>query len=36
VVMTGGLSAVPETFRDSRMLCQFNLVEDFIVPAIIG
>jgi CubicO group peptidase (beta-lactamase class C family) len=36
VVMTGGLTAVPETFRDSRMLCQFNLVEDFIVPAIIG
>ncbi len=34
VVMTGNLSAVPEDFRDNRMLCQFNLVEDFIVPAI--
>ncbi|MBI5958503.1 MAG: serine hydrolase, partial [Chloroflexi bacterium] len=34
VVMTGGLSAVPELFRDSRMICEFNLVEDFIVPAV--
>lgn len=33
VVMTGDLRTAPETFRDNRMLCQFNLVEDFIVPA---
>lgn len=34
VVMTGRLGSVPEAFRDNRMLCQFNLVEDFIVPAV--
>ena len=34
VVMTGRLGNVPEAFRDNRMLCQFNLVEDFIVPAV--
>lgn len=34
VVITGRLSRVPEPFRDSSMLCQFNLVEDFIVPAV--
>ena len=35
VVMTADLTNIPETFRDSRMLCQFNLVEDFILPAVI-
>ncbi len=35
VVMTGRLGNVPESFRDNRMLCQFNLVEDFIVPAVV-
>lgn len=34
VVMTGDLRDVPETFRSNEMLCAFNLVEDFIVPAI--
>jgi CubicO group peptidase (beta-lactamase class C family) len=34
VVMTGHIPAAPETFRDNRMLCQFNLVEDYIVPAV--
>lgn len=34
VIMTGNLSsAVPPAFRNNQMLCQFNLVEDFIVPA---
>ncbi|GAB4425240.1 MAG: serine hydrolase [Anaerolineae bacterium] len=33
VVMTGDLSDVPPTFRNNQMLCSFNLVEDFIVPA---
>ncbi len=33
VVMTGDLSDVPPTFRNNQMLCGFNLVEDFIVPA---
>jgi CubicO group peptidase (beta-lactamase class C family) len=35
VVLTGALNAVPELFRDSRMICEFNLVEDFVVPALI-
>jgi len=34
VVMTGRLQSAPDTFRDNRMLCHFNLVEDFIVPAV--
>ena len=33
VVMTGDLSDVPPAFRSNQMLCGFNLVEDFIVPA---
>jgi CubicO group peptidase (beta-lactamase class C family) len=33
VVMTGDLSDVPPAFRNNQMLCGFNLVEDFIVPA---
>ncbi len=33
VVMTGNLKTAPDAFRDNRMLCQFNLVEDYIVPA---
>lgn len=33
VVMTGDLDAMPDNFRDNRMLCQFNLVEEHIVPA---
>jgi CubicO group peptidase (beta-lactamase class C family) len=33
IVMTGTISDAPEHFRDNRMLCRFNLVEDFIVPA---
>lgn len=35
VVLTGDLRRVPPHFVDNRMLCQFNLVEDFIVPAVI-
>lgn len=34
VVMTGDLRSAPDAFRDNRMLCQFNLVEDHIVPAV--
>ncbi len=34
VVMTGDLDGMPDTFRNNRMLCQFNLVEEFIVPAV--
>ena len=33
VVMTGDIATAPEAFRDNRMLCAFNLVEDYIVPA---
>lgn len=33
VVMTGDLASAPDAFRDNRMLCQFNLVEERIVPA---
>lgn len=36
VVLTGDLRSAPDTFRDNRMLCQFNLVEDYIVPAAEG
>jgi len=36
VVMTGDLRDVPEPFRSNEMLCAFNLVEDFIVPAVTG
>lgn len=35
VVMTGDIAAAPEPFRSNRMLCQFNLVEEFIVPAVL-
>ncbi len=34
VVLTGDLDDLPEPFRNNRMLCQFNLVEDFIIPAV--
>jgi CubicO group peptidase (beta-lactamase class C family) len=34
VVMTGDIAAAPDHFRNNRMLCRFNLVEDFIVPAV--
>lgn len=34
VVMTGDLGTAPDAFRDNRMLCRFNLVEEFIVPAV--
>jgi CubicO group peptidase (beta-lactamase class C family) len=34
VVMTGTVQDVPRHFADNRMLCQFNLVQDFIVPAV--
>jgi CubicO group peptidase (beta-lactamase class C family) len=33
VVMTGDLVNMPDNFRNNRMLCQFNLVEEFIVPS---
>ncbi|MBN1564500.1 MAG: serine hydrolase, partial [Anaerolineae bacterium] len=33
VVMTGDLDGLPDAFRNNQMLCQFNLVEEFIVPA---
>lgn len=36
IVITGDGRAAPETFRDNRMLCQFNLVEDYLVPAVLG
>ncbi len=36
VVLTGDIATAPESFRDNRMLCQFNLVEDFIVPAVMS
>jgi hypothetical protein len=32
--MTGDIASAPERFRDNRMLCQFNLVEEYIVPAV--
>ena len=35
VVMTGDIAAAPEPFRSNRMLCRFNLVEEFIVPAVL-
>ncbi len=35
VVMTGRLKSAPDTFRDNRMLCRFNLVEDYIVPSVV-
>lgn len=34
VVMTGDIHAAPENFRSNRMLCRFNWVEDFLVPAV--
>ncbi|HVO70164.1 MAG TPA: serine hydrolase [Aggregatilineaceae bacterium] len=34
VVMTGDIASAPDRFRDNRMLCQFNLVEEYIVPAV--
>jgi CubicO group peptidase (beta-lactamase class C family) len=34
VVMTGDVTTAPDTFRDNRMLCQFNLVQEFVVPAV--
>lgn len=34
VVLTGSITSVPDLFRDSRMICEFNLVEDFIIPAL--
>ena len=34
VVITGRLANVPESFRDNRMLCLFNVVQDHVVPAI--
>ena len=36
VVMTGRIESAPETFRDNRMLCRFNLVEEFIVPSVVA
>lgn len=35
VVMTGDLRHVPPGFRDNRMLCRFNVVEEWIVPAVV-
>lgn len=32
VVLTGDIRNPPEPFNDNDMLCQFNLVQDFIVP----
>jgi CubicO group peptidase (beta-lactamase class C family) len=34
IVMTGDIASAPPRFRDNRMLCQFNLVEEYIVPAV--
>jgi hypothetical protein len=33
VVMTGDTSSPPEQFRSNRMLCEFNFVEEMILPA---
>ncbi len=34
VVMTGDLKTAPETFNDNRMIREFNVVEEFLVPAV--
>lgn len=34
VVMTGDTSSPPKPFRSNRMLCEFNFVEDMIIPAV--
>lgn len=34
VVMTGDLKTAPKTFTDNRMIREFNVVEEFLVPAI--
>jgi len=34
VVMTGDASSPPKQFRSNRMLCEFNFVEDTIIPAL--
>jgi CubicO group peptidase (beta-lactamase class C family) len=36
VVMTGRLTDIPEMFADNRMIRSFNVVEEFIVPAVDG
>ncbi|MBN1681519.1 MAG: serine hydrolase [Anaerolineae bacterium] len=35
VVITGDLRDVPDGFRDNRMLCAFNVVQDAILPAVL-
>ncbi|MBN1967159.1 MAG: serine hydrolase [Anaerolineae bacterium] len=35
IALTGDIPAAPDTFRDHRMLCRFNWVEEFIVPAVV-
>ncbi|NDJ79144.1 MAG: serine hydrolase [Chloroflexi bacterium] len=34
VAVTGDVKNVPKQFSDNRMLCDFNLVADYIVPAV--
>lgn len=34
VVMTADLKTAPDTFNDNRMIREFNVVEDFLVPAV--
>lgn len=34
VVMTADLKRAPDTFNDNRMIREFNVVEDFLVPAV--
>jgi CubicO group peptidase (beta-lactamase class C family) len=34
VVVTGSVRDVPDAFRDTRLMCAFNLVQDFVVPAV--
>ncbi|NLE50267.1 MAG: serine hydrolase [Chloroflexi bacterium] len=36
VVMTADLKTAPETFNDNRMIREFNVVEDFLIPAVQG
>lgn len=36
VVLTGDLKTAPETFGDNRMLCLFDFVQDYVVPAVTG
>lgn len=36
VVITGDLKQAPEAFTDNRMIRDFNVVQDYIIPAVTG